>query len=64
MSDNDLSSSFGGDSDDGLIFFLDGASCFILHLHLLVSMDVDESIDLSILKSKTKWVKDFVKYYH
>ena len=37
---NSLSSSFGGDSDDGLSFFSDGASCSTLDFYLLVSMVV------------------------
>ena len=36
---NGLSLNFGGDSDDGLGFFPDGASCSTLNFHLLVSMD-------------------------
>ena len=58
---NGLSSSFGGDSDDGLSFFSDGASYSTLDLHLLVSMDGAESsraltssTNLSISKSKPK----------
>ena len=41
---NGLSSSFGGDSDDGISFFSDGASCSTLDFYLLVSMDDAESI--------------------
>ena len=58
---NDLSLSFGGDSDDGLGFFSDGASCSTLNFYLLVSMDgaksnkaLTSSTDLSISKSKPK----------
>ena len=58
---NDLSSNFGGDSDDGLSFFSDGASYSTLDFHLLVSMDGAElsraltlSANLSISKSKSK----------
>ncbi|KAH9649073.1 hypothetical protein KPL70_025843 [Citrus sinensis] len=40
---NGLSSSFDGDSDDGLSFFSDGASCSTFDFHLLVSMDGAES---------------------
>ena len=54
---NGLSSSFSGDSDDGMSLFSDGASCSTLDFHLLVSMDGAElsrvltsSIDLSISK--------------
>ena len=31
---NDLNSSFGGDSDDGMSFFSDGANCSTLDFHL------------------------------
>ena len=58
---NGLSSSFGGDSDDGLNFFSDVASCSTLDFYLLVSMDdvksskaLTSSIDLSISKYKAK----------
>ena len=58
---NGLSSSFGGDFDDGLGFFPDGASCSTLDFHLLVSMDgakssraLTSSTYLSISKSKPK----------
>ena len=58
---NGLSSSFGGDSNDGMSFFSDGTSCSTLDFHLLVSMDGAESskaltssTDLSISKSKPK----------
>ena len=61
VSVNSLSSSFDGDSNNGLSFFLDGASCSILDFHLLVSVGGDESSkaltlssDLSILKFKPK----------
>ena len=40
---NGLSSSFGGDSYDGMSFFSDGASCSTLNFHLLVSMNDTES---------------------
>ena len=40
---NGLSSSFGGDSDDEMRFFSNGASCSTLDFHLLVSMDGGES---------------------
>ena len=56
---NGLNSSFGGDSDDGMGFFFDGASCSTLEFHLLVSMDGAESsraltssTDLSNIKIK------------
>ena len=57
---NGLSLIFGDDSDDGMIFFSDGATCSTLDFHLLVSMDGAESsraltsLDLSISKSKPK----------
>ena len=58
---NGLSSSFGGDSDDGMSLFSDGASCSTLDFYLLVFMDGVESsraltslTDLSISKSKSK----------
>ena len=58
---NGLSSSFGGDSDDGMSFFSDGSSCSTLDFHLLVSINGAESsrvltssIDLSISKYKPK----------
>ena len=58
---NGLSLSFSGDSDDGMSFFSDGASCSILDFYLLVSMDGADSsralttlTDLSISKSKPK----------
>ena len=58
---NSLNSSFGGDSDDGMSFFSDGANCSTLDFHLLVSMDgvesskaLTSSTDLSISKSKPK----------
>ena len=58
---NSLSSSVGGDSNDGLSFFPHGASCLTLNFHLLVSMDgvelnkaLTSSTDLSISKSKPK----------
>ena len=58
---NGLSSSFGGDSDDGTSFFSDGASCSTLVFYLLVSMDgvessraLTSSTDMSISKSKPK----------
>ena len=58
---NGLSSSSGGDFDDGMSFFSDGASCSTLDFYLLVSMDGAESskaltssTDLSISKSKPK----------
>ena len=61
MLGNGLSSSFGGDSDDGMSFFFDGTSCSTYDFHLLVSMDGAESsraltssTDLSVLKSKIK----------
>ena len=41
--DNGLNSYFGGDSDDRMSFFSDGASCSTLDFHLLVSMDGAES---------------------
>ena len=40
---NGLNSSFGSDSDDGLSFFYDGASCSTINFYLLVSMDGAES---------------------
>src|SRR5205809_612623 len=40
---NGLSSGFGGDSDDGMSCFSDGASCSTLDFHLLVSIDGAES---------------------
>ena len=56
---NSLSSSFGGDFDNGLSFFSDGASCSTLDFYLLVSMDGAESskalissTDLLMSKSK------------
>ena len=36
---NDLSSSFSGDSDDGMSFLCDGVSCSTIDFHLLMSMD-------------------------
>ena len=58
---NGLSLSFGGDSDDGMSFLSDGASCSTLDFYLLVSMDgvessrvLTSSTDLSISKSKLK----------
>ena len=43
MLGNGLSSSFCGDSDDGMSFFSDCASCLTLDFYLLVSMDGVES---------------------
>ena len=40
---NGLSLSFGGDSDDEMSLFSDGASCSTLDFYLLVSMDGAES---------------------
>ena len=58
---NGLSSSFGGDSDDGMSFFSDGATYSTFDFYLLVSMDgvessraLTSSTDLSISKSKPK----------
>lgn len=69
VSDNDLSSSFGGDSDGGLSFFPVDVYSSILDFCLLVSMNGDKSnkaltslIDLSILKFKPKWVKHVSKW--
>ena len=67
---NGLSWSFGGDSDDGMNFFFDGASCLTLDFHLLMSMDNAESskaltssTDMVILKFKSK-LNIFVKGHH
>ena len=58
---NGLSSSFGGDSNDEMSFFSDGASFSTIDFYLLVSMDDAESsraltssTDMSISKSKPK----------
>ena len=61
VSGNGLSSGFGCDSDDGLSFFSNSASCSTLDLYLLVSVDGAESSkaltssnDLLMSKSKPK----------
>ena len=55
---NSLSSSFSGDSDDGIRLFSHGVSCLTLNFYLLVFIDGAESsrsltssTDLSISKS-------------